>query len=154
MQVKTLELLKAEALKKVATYREWLLEQPVLYQGVLFDGDTTARDRLSQSVIVAESGGQVPPAWVTYDNSTFPLNDVADLKSLAVHIMTEFGIRFFEANTIRESIIQATDEAALASIQIPVVSDTMSATTPPAPVEPQEPEVPVDPEEPQAPPAP
>ena len=154
-QVKSLELLKNEALEKLANYRAWLLEQPVFYQGVLFDGDETARDRLSHSVIVAESGGQVPPAWVTYDNSSFPLNDAADLKSLAVHIITEFGVRFFEANVIRESIMQATDEAALASVQIPVIPDTMP--TPPAPVEPevpQEPEAPVDPEEPEATPAP
>ena len=81
VQVKSLELLKSEALKKVADYREWLLEQPVEHSGVLFDGDQVARTRLSQAVTVAEAGGQVPPAWVTYDNSTFPIADLAALKS-------------------------------------------------------------------------
>ena len=119
VQVKSLELLKSEALKKVATYREWLLEQPVEHSGVLFDGDQVARIRLNQAVTVAEAGGQVPPAWITYDNSTFPLADLAALKALTVTVITAFGNRFFEANAVREAVMQANDEAALAEVQIP-----------------------------------
>ena len=119
VQVKSLELLKSEALKKVAAYREWLLEQPVEHSGVLFDGDQVARVRLSQAVIVAEAGGQVPPAWITYDNSTFPLADLAALKALTVTVITAFGNRFFEANAVREAVMQANDEAALAAVEIP-----------------------------------
>ena len=120
VQVKSLELLKSEALAKFAKYREWYLEQPVEYSGIKFDGDQMARVRLSQAVTVAEAGGQVPPAWVTYDNSAFPLADLAALKSLTVAVITAFGTRFFEANAIREQILQATDEAALAAIEIPM----------------------------------
>ena len=121
VQVKSLELLKAEALKKVADYREWLLEQPVEHAGILFDGDQIARVRLSQAVTVADAGGQVPPVWVTYDNSAFPLADLAALKALTVDIITAFGTRFFEANSIREAIMLAGDEASLAAIEIPGV---------------------------------
>lgn len=133
-QVKSLELLKTEALQKVSAYREWLLEQPVTHDGVLFDGDQVARVRLSQAVIVADAGGQVPPAWVTYDNSTYPLTDLASLKALTVSVITAFGNRFFEANAVREAVMQANDEAALAAVEIPVIPDRFS----PAPVAPAE----------------
>lgn len=136
VQVKSLELLKSEALSKVAAYREWLLEQPVEYSGVLFDGDQVARVRLSQAVTVAEAGGQVPPAWVTYDNSTFPLADLAALKALTVAIITAFGNRFFEANAVREAIMQANDEAALAAVKIPTIPDRFTyQVTPEEPVQ-------------------
>ena len=137
VQVKSLELLKSEALKKVATYREWLLEQPVEHSGVLFDGDQVARIRLNQAVTVAEAGGQVPPAWITYDNSTFPLADLAALKALTVSIITAFGNRFFEANAVREAVMQANDEAALAAVEIPTIPDRFTyQVTPEEPVQP------------------
>lgn len=143
VQVKSLELLKSEALKKVADYREWLLEQPVEHSGVLFDGDQVARIRLSQAVTVAEAGGQVPPAWVTYDNSTFPITDLAALKALTVTVITAFGNRFFEASAVREAVMQANDEAALAAIEIPVIPNQYGYITPP--VAPEEPVEPVEP---------
>ena len=137
VQVKSLELLKSEALKKVAAYREWLLEQPVEHSGVLFDGDQVARIRLNQAVTVAEAGGQVPPAWITYDNSTFPLADLAALKALTVSIITAFGNRFFEANAVREAVMQANDEAALAAVEIPTIPDRFTyQVTPEEPVQP------------------
>ena len=123
VQVKSLELQKSEVLAKISSYREWLLEQPVTHSGVVFDGDQTARVRLSQAVMVADAGGQVPPAWVTYDNSTFPLADLAALKALAVSVITEFGNRFFEANAIREAAMQAADAAALAAVVVPAIPD-------------------------------
>ena len=137
VQVKSLELLKSEALKKVAAYREWLLEQPVEHSGVLFDGDQVARVRLSQAVIVADAGGQVPPAWVTYDNSAFPLVDLAALKALTVAVITAFGARFFEANAVREAVMQANDEAALAAVEIPATPDRFTYQV--APEEPVQP---------------
>ena len=137
VQVKSLELLKAEALKKVADYREWLLEQPVEHAGILFDGDQIARVRLSQAVTVADAGGQVPPVWVTYDNSAFPLADLAALKALTVTIITAFGTRFFEANAIREAIMLAGDEASLAAIEIPGVPAQYGYVAPQ--VDPEEP---------------
>ena len=136
VQVKSLELLKSEALKKVAAYREWLLEQPVEHSGILFDGDQIARIRLNQAVTVAEAGGQVPPAWVTYDNSTFPLADLAALKALTVTVITAFGNRFFEANAVREAVMQANDEAALAAVEIPAIPDRFTyQVTPQEPVQ-------------------
>ena len=143
VQVKSLELLRAEALKKVSEYREWLLEQPVEHSGVLFDGDQIARVRLSQAVTVADAGGQVPPVWVTYDNSTFPLADLAALKALTVSVITAFGARFFEASVIREAVMLAGDEATLAAIEIPGVPTQYDYVAPQ--VDPEEPVEPVEP---------
>lgn len=166
VQVKSLELLRSEALQKVQAYRNWYLEQPVIHEGILFDGDETARVRLSQAVIVAEAGGQVPPAWITYNNQAFPLSGYPALKALTISVITAFGNRFFEANAIREAIMQAPDEAALASIAIPTIQENYVPTpeptpepepepepepTPETPVDPEpepEPETPVDPETP------
>lgn len=151
-QVKSLELQRSEALAKVQAYRDWYLEQPIVHEGVVFDGDQIARVRLSQAVIVADAGGQVPPAWITHDNNAFPLSGLAALKSLAVSVITEFGNRFFEANAIREAIMQAPDEAALASIAIPTIQDNFIPTAPvspepdPQPEPEPDPETPVDPE--------
>ena len=125
VRVISLEEEKAQALAKLDSYRKWYLEQPVDHEGILFDGDEVARARVSQSVIVVSSGAQVPPGWVTYDNSMYPLVDAAALNALAVSIFTAFGNRFFEINTIREQITQAADTAALAAIVIPSQANGM-----------------------------
>lgn len=121
VEVKSFELKKSEMLQQLSKYRAWYIDQPVEHEGVLFDGDETARARISQAVIVASAGAQVPPAWVTYNNGSFPLADEAALRALAVSVFTAFGTRFFEANVIRESILQAADDAALAAIEVPSV---------------------------------
>lgn len=120
VETKSFEQLQREKHEELIRYRNWYLEQPVEHEGVLFDADETARARISQSVIVVQSGAQVPPGWVTYNNDVFPLADAAALNALAVSIFTAFGTRFFEVNAIRDQILQATDEAALASIEVPV----------------------------------
>lgn len=121
VETKSFEQMKSDMLERLGRYRAWYIEQPVEHEGVLFDGDETARARVSQSVIVASAGAQVPPAWVTYENGSFPLADYDALKALAVSIFTAFGTRFFEVNAIRGSIVQAADEAALAAIEVPVI---------------------------------
>lgn len=123
--VKSFELQRSEKLKQFQDYRNWYLEQPVTHAGILFDADTTARERLNQTLTSISAGAQLPPAWVTYDNNSFPINSVADLEALVVTVMTAFGLRFYEANAIRDAILQAQDEAALAAVQVPAVPNAM-----------------------------
>lgn len=119
VETKSFEQKQREKHEELIRYRNWYLDQPVEHEGVLFDADETARARVSQSIIVVSAGAQVPPGWVTYDNGVFPLADYDALKALAVSIFTAFGTRFFEINAIRDQILQAADEAALAEVQIP-----------------------------------
>ena len=117
--VKSFETLKAEALNKVVKYRNWLLEQPVDVDGVLFDGDKEARDRLTDALVIYNELGVLPPSWVTYDNEMYALANIDDLKAIAAAVATAFSTRFYECNDLRISVNSATDEAQLQAIVIP-----------------------------------
>ena len=114
------ETKKAEAEKKLQSYRDWYLEQPVTHESVLFDGDETTRARLTQALIVHSANGYLPPAWITYDNNVFPLPNVDALKALVNTVSVAFSNRFFEMSTLRGQIMAATDETQLDAVVIPV----------------------------------
>lgn len=118
--VETLELKRSKALERWDAYRNWLLIQPVEHQGVQFDSDEKALNRLTQAAITVMNGGQLPPVWVTYDNGGFPLASLDELKALQVAVSTAFGQRFYAANAIRDLILAAETEAELLAITIPV----------------------------------
>lgn len=117
--VKSFETLKAETLDKVVKYRSWLLEQPVDVDGVLFDGDKLARDRLTDALVIYSELGVLPPAWVTYANELHALTTIDDLKAIAAAVTTAFSTRFYECNDLRASVLAAADEAQLQAIKIP-----------------------------------
>lgn len=115
------ETKKAEALVKMRKYRDWYLEQPVEHSGVKFDGDDIARARLTQALVINTANGYLPPAWVAYDNSLFPIADLAALQALVNTVQVAFSNRFFEMSTLRDQITAAADETALTAITIPSV---------------------------------
>jgi hypothetical protein len=117
----TFETKQADAQKRVKAYRDWYLDQPVTHEGVMFDGDETARARLTQALTVHSANGYLPPAWITYDNSAFPLPDVDALKALVNTVSVAFSNRFFEMATLRGQITAATDETQLSEITIPMI---------------------------------
>lgn len=120
-QVTTFETKQAEALKHVQAYRDWYLEQPVTHGGLLFDGDATARARLTQALTINSANGYLPPAWITFDNQAYPLADVAALVSLVNDVQVAFSNRFFEMATLRGQVNAATTDAELAAVNIPAI---------------------------------
>lgn len=118
----TLEQIKQEALGKLKAWRNWKLEQPFVYEEVLFDADETARARLSQAVVIGEVSGVFPPAWVAQDNSMFPIVDYSALKALGIAMSVEFSARYFEASTLREAIEAATSKAEVEAVVIPSIT--------------------------------
>lgn len=115
------ETLQAKAQARVKAYRDWFLEQPVSHEGVMFDGDETARARLTQALTVNSANGYLPPVWVTYDNATFPVPDVAALIALVNSVQVAFANRFFEMSVLRSQVAGATTEEELAAVEIPSV---------------------------------
>lgn len=115
------ETQQAEAQKRVSAYRDWYLEQPIVYQDIKFDADKTARERLTQAIVFNQANGYLAPAWVTFDNGVFPINNAEDLKGLANAVQVSFANRFFEMSTLRGQVAAATNEEELAAIEIPSV---------------------------------
>lgn len=105
---------------EIGKYRNWYTEQPVDVNGVKFDADDQARTRLTQALVINTTLAYLPPAWITYDNSLFPLAAIEDLVNLVAVIHTAFATRFFECNVLRQAAMAATDEAALDAVVIPV----------------------------------
>ena len=116
------DTMKQNALDKLEAYRDWYLEQPVTYSDIKFDGDAVARNRLIQALVIYQTNGYLPPAWVTYDNGLFPLAAVADLTNLITTIQAAFSARFFETDTIRRQILAAQTEADLNAVIIPAIA--------------------------------
>jgi hypothetical protein len=119
----TFETKKQDAHKKLKAYRAWYLEQPIIHEGVKFDADEQARARLTQALTINGANGYLPPAWIAFDNTPFPLAAVADLVNLVNAVQVAFSNRFFETAAIRDQIINATTEEQLAAITVPVVPD-------------------------------
>ncbi len=111
---------KQLALEKLATYKSWYLDQPVVHATVTFDADELARNRLIQALVINGATGYLPPAWVAADNSAFPITTLADLSGLINTVQTAFATRFFEMNVIRDQLLASADEAALNAVVIPV----------------------------------
>ena len=116
------DTMKQNALDKLKAYRDWYLEQPVTHSDIKFDGDAVARNRLIQALVIYQTNGYLPPAWVTYDNGLFPLAAVADLTNLITTVQTAFSTRFFETDTIRQQILAAQTEADLNAVIIPAIA--------------------------------
>lgn len=119
VHVVTLDQLKAEKQVRVKQYRDWLLAQPVEYEGVQFDADETARARLSQALIINTVNETFPPAWIAADDTQFPLVSFQDLKGIALTVAGAFSDRFFEAADLRDAVTAAADEAELEAVVIP-----------------------------------
>ena len=102
-----------------ALYRDWLLNQPVDVDGVLFDGDKDARDRLTQALVMFREIAYLPPSWVTHDNSEVPLADADALRNIVGKVTAAFSQRFYECNALRAQAMAAQDEAALNAVVIP-----------------------------------
>ena len=115
----TLETQKAQALERFRVYRDWLIEQPVEYAGRLFDANETARNRLTQALVIFQTTNTLPQAWVANDNSLFHINNIDDLSGIINAVQTAFTTRFFTSDTIRRQILVAETEEQLAAVQIP-----------------------------------
>lgn len=117
----SLEQLKQEAIAKLSKWKEWVLEQPVNYQGQSFDADDVARNRLTQAVTLLSIGAPHPAAWVTYDNSVYDVEDAQDLTNLALVVANIFQERFTQATALRAAIDAATTESELEAVVIPAI---------------------------------
>ena len=121
--VEAFETKKQKKLDAIAKYRDWYLDQPVEFQGVKFDGDSEARIRLTQALLMAKELEYVPPVWVTYDNSEFPLPDFETMKDLVAVVTQAFSTRFYECSVMRAQAMAAEDLAALDAVQVPAIPD-------------------------------
>ena len=120
-QVVSFETKQAQALAELKAYREWYLDQPVTHAEHTFDADEQARNRLVQALVIYNETAYLPPAWITFDNKPFALTVIDDLKGLISVVQTAFSSRFFEMNTLRDSILAAQDDTALNAIVIPKI---------------------------------
>ena len=124
-EVISFEYKKQKRLEALSTYKNWYLDQPVTYNNIKFDADEKARIRLTQALVVYNETGYLPQAWVTADNTLFPLNSIDDLKGIINAVQTAFSTRFFEMEAIRQQIINADDDASLDAINIPTIPPQM-----------------------------
>jgi len=124
-EVIAFEYKKQQALEALGRYKTWYFEQPTEHNNVMFDADTEARARLTQALVIYNEIGYLPPAWIAADNTPVGLNSIDDLKAIVGAVQTAFSTRFFEMDAIRQQIMNATDEASLAAITIPVIPKQM-----------------------------
>lgn len=120
-EVIAFEYQKQQALEKLSKYKAYYFEQPTEINGVLFDADEQARNRLTQNLVVNSASGYLPPAWIAADNTPYPIAALADLMEIVNGVQQAFSTRFFEMDTLRQQILAAADEAALAAVVIPVI---------------------------------
>lgn len=118
-EVISFEYRKQQALEKLSKYKAYYLEQPVKVNGVMFDANEQARNRLAQCLVINNATGYLPPAWITADNTPYPLANLAALTEIVTAVQSAFSTRFFEIDTIRQQIIAANDEASLNAVVIP-----------------------------------
>ena len=112
---------KQQALEKLSQYRSWYIEQTVEVNGIVYDADDQARNRLIQALVIYNATNYLPPAWIAADNTPQPLATIADLQAIITGVQTAFSTRFFECDSIRQQIIAAETEEALAAIEVPVI---------------------------------
>lgn len=115
----SLEYLKQQALEKVSAWKAWYQNQPVEYNGILFDADETARGRLTQALVMFTNANYLPPVWFTYNNGSYTIAAIEDLKALAATVMAALPTRLYEAQVLAARISAATTVAELNSIVIP-----------------------------------
>lgn len=120
-EVFSFEYKKQQALAQLSKYKAWYSDQPVEHDGVKFDADEQARARLTQVLVINSANGYLPPAWIAADNSPYPISNITEFIALVNTVQTAFGSRFYEMDAIRQNVIAAADEEALALIEIPVI---------------------------------
>ncbi len=124
-EVISFEYKKQQALEKLSAYKEYLLEQPVTHDSIVFDADEKARARLTQALVINTASGYLPPAWIAADNSSYALADLTALLGIVSAVQTAFATRFFQMDSIRQSITAAADASVLDSITIPSIPQQM-----------------------------
>lgn len=117
--VVSFETKKQQKLDEISQYSAWYQDEPLDINGVKFDADEKARSRLTQALVIHLTLGQVPPAWITFDNSRFPLAGIDDLKAISTAVHAAFQTRFFECDALRQAAIAAADDATLDAIVVP-----------------------------------
>lgn len=113
------DTIKQRKMDDIRKYRQWLVEQPIMFNGMKFDADDTARVRMTQALVMNSTVGYLPPVWVAYDNELYPLTTAADLVNLVAATMGAFATRFFECNVLREAATAATNQEELDAVLIP-----------------------------------
>lgn len=119
IQTVTFEMKQQEQLEKLKEYRAWLLEQPIEHDGRQFDGDETARARVSQALVSFQSLSVLPDGWFDLDNQLYEVPTYEDLCALALSIAGAFQSRFFETALIRTSIMESTTLEELELVECP-----------------------------------
>lgn len=115
----TFETIKARKLDEAEEYQKKLLDKPYDVNGTLFDGDEITRSRLIQALVINNTNGYLPPAWVGKNKKTKPITQRQDLIDIITTIQNDFANRFFQAETIKQGILAATTQAELDAIVIP-----------------------------------
>lgn len=111
--------LKNDKMMAFNVYRQKYMDKPVEVNGVMFDADSTARERLTQALVMNTAFSYLPPVWITHDNSAYTLADLDALKAIALAVQTAFATRFYEIVGIRDSVTNASTEEELNAIVIP-----------------------------------
>lgn len=115
----TLEQERQNKLIQFAKYREQYMDQPVTVNDVLFDADSTARERLTQALVMNQVFSYLPPVWITHGNQSYPIAVIGDLAAIAQAVQTAFASRFYEMTSLRDSINAATTVEQINAITIP-----------------------------------
>lgn len=115
------ETKKQNKLERLKTYKEWYFKQPIEHDGLTFDADDTARERLTQAIVVNSVSGYLPPFWITKNNTVYTIDNLDKLKALVNAVQNTFTTRFYQVTSIRNQILAANDENTLNSIEVPSI---------------------------------
>lgn len=116
----TLDQIRNRKFIQLATYKEWYFNTPVKYDEVLFDGDESSRNRLSQALQVYNQTKVVPTNWVNYKNDFYAFDGDKDkFINLVLTVLQAFNNRHIEMNVIRDKILKAESIEELYNIQVP-----------------------------------
>ena len=116
---RTVEQTRQDKLSSFNSYRKFYMDQPVVHNDVQFDADSTARERLTQAIVMNGSVGYLPPVWIKHDNTGYPIATISDLVGIAQAVQTAFATRYYEMIALRDSINAATTLEQLDAINIP-----------------------------------
>lgn len=116
---RTVEQTRQDKLSQFNSYRNFYMDQPVVHNDVLFDADSTARDRLTQAIVMHGATGYLPPVWIKYDNTGYPIATIDDLVAIAEAVQNAFAARYYEMIALRDSVNAATTLEQLDAINIP-----------------------------------
>ncbi|QXN70530.1 hypothetical protein AGENTSMITH_126 [Bacillus phage vB_BspM_AgentSmith] len=115
------EMKKQSKLDQLATYRKWILDQPIEHDGRTFDADELARARVSQALVSHQALGELPTGWIDHSNELYAVPTIEVLNALALAIASVFQQRFFDTATIRSALMATSTEAELEAIEVPSI---------------------------------